>query len=100
MMAPVSTETRASQGVDSAMTNTGPGPVSRRREVEVISLMTLAKFPVTTDFYIMSLILPAIARGLHLSQVMVSWVIAAPGVFYAGFMVLRSDEHTSELQSL
>src|SRR4051812_8516267 len=62
--------------------------VSRKREVEVISLMTLAKFSVTTDFYIMSLILPLIAQDLQLSQVMVSWVVAAQGLFYAGFMVL------------
>jgi MFS family permease len=70
------------------MSTSGPGEVSRRREVEVISLMTLAKFLVTTDFYILSLILPSIANDLHLSQVMVSWVVAAQGLFYAGFMVL------------
>jgi MFS family permease len=70
------------------MAQVEPGAVSRKREVEVISLMTLAKFSVTTDFYIMSLILPSIADDLHLSQVMVSWVVAAQGLFYAGFMVL------------
>ncbi|HEY2750263.1 MFS transporter [Phenylobacterium sp.] len=61
---------------------------SAKREVAVIALMTLSKFSMSCDFYIMSLILPSIGRDLHLSQVMVSWVVAAQGLFFAGFMVL------------
>ncbi len=62
--------------------------VTRRREIAVVSLMTLSKFSITTDFYIMSLVLPSIGKDLGLSQVMLSWVVAAQGVFFAGFMVL------------
>ena len=62
--------------------------ITRKREMTVIALMTLSKFSITTDFYIMSMVLPSIGRDLGLSQVMVSWVVAAQGLFYAGFMVL------------
>lgn len=54
----------------------------------MIALMTTAKFVVTTDFYVMSLVLPAISREFHLSQVAVAWVAAMQGIFYSGFLVL------------
>jgi MFS transporter, DHA2 family, methylenomycin A resistance protein len=54
----------------------------------VIFLMGLCQLVLTTDFSIVSVALPSIGRSLQASPALLSWVVSATALTFAGFLVL------------
>ena len=54
----------------------------------IVFLMGLCQLVLTTDFSIVSVALPSIGRALNIQPAMLSWVISATALAFAGFLIL------------
>jgi MFS family permease len=66
----------------------GGDAASVERYGGIVFLMGLCQLVLTTDFSIVSVALPSIGRDLQISPVLMSWVVSATVLAFAGFLVL------------
>ena len=63
-------------------------PAEPGRIRAIIFLMGLAQLVITSDFSIISVVLPTIGRQLGIAPTLLSWVVSANAVTFAGFLIV------------